>query len=529
MATLSIVEELDTILHSLGDPKDRAIASRRVLALQDWTTLDTLGHDLGFSKERVRQREVEIKRRINDRRRTLSGALSAEVSQYAAHAENSLPIDDAWQFLPGFLMDADTRQPSTLGKLFLYLAGPYEIWHDLLLPAGARTRVENLSRKLWNSLREGHALTIEEADQSAHRFGITSPDVVNQVLERIQSKHPHVYAMSGAKYVYLPKAADRAVQELERQGTPLPLDDLAQRCLVSEGTLLNAIGDDDRLTRLNRNKYGLAEWGFYEYDGIMGAIHKALDELGDTAPVDDVAEWVTKRFDVEWGSVISYATRHHAFVTSNGRVRRRRRDEEPTWSGSRQLGEVGDCLDIDGLPVLRVMIDANLWRGSGKPVPRLWADRVGLTPGQKMDIGTGQDCVALSWAGREPALGSLRTFALKNGWPQEGIGFLILDGTDLKSTWRPLPPEPSEDAFKAALAMDSLFALPKLSEAHPLGGAFWVALGARLGLQPLYRVPGMILARLEARREKVLDLYVEALRRALLISEARGLVIQIDM
>ena len=307
------------------------------------------------------------------------------------------------------------------------------------------------------------------------------------------------------------------------------MHDLAQRCRVSGGTLLNAIGNDDRLTRLDRNKYGLAQWGFHEYDGIVGAIHKALDELGDATPIDDVVEWVTERFDVEWNSVTNYATRHHAFVTSNGRVRRRGGNEEPTWTSSRQLGEVGSCLDMDGLPVLRVAIDANLWRGSGQPVPRSWADRVGLPPGQKMNIGTGQDRVALSWVGSEPAVGSLRAFASRNGWPDEGMGFLIFDGSTLKSTWRPLPPEPSEDASKAALAMDSFFALPDRSDVHPLGGAFWVALGARLGLQPLHRVPGMILARLEARREKVLDPYVDALRRSLLMSEARGLVIQIDI
>ena len=91
MTTVTIVEELDTIMHSLGDQKDRAIASRRVLALQDPTTLDILGNELGFSKERVRQREVKIKRRLNARRMALSGALLAEVSEYAARAEDGLP------------------------------------------------------------------------------------------------------------------------------------------------------------------------------------------------------------------------------------------------------------------------------------------------------------------------------------------------------------------------------------------------------------------------------------------------------
>ena len=80
--------------------------------------------------------------------------------------------------------------------------------------------MENLSRKLWNSLRDGHALTIEKADQSASRFGITSPDVVNNVLERIQSEQPHVYTISGGKYIYMPKAADRAVQESKDKVKP---------------------------------------------------------------------------------------------------------------------------------------------------------------------------------------------------------------------------------------------------------------------------------------------------------------------
>lgn len=529
MTTATIVEELDTILHSLGDQKDRAIASRRVLALGNPATLDSLGNELGFTRERVRQREAKIKRRLNARRMALSGALLAEVSEYAVRAEDGLPLDDAWQSLPRFLMDAGTGRLSTLGELFLYLAGPYEIWHGLLLRAGAGTRAENLSRKLWNSLRDGHELTIDEVDRTAGRFRITSTNAVDKVLERIQSTHPHVYALPGGRYVFLPKAADRAVQELENRGIPSTLQDLSQRCHVSEGTLLNAIGDDDRLARLDRNKYGLAKWGSAEYDGIVGAIHKALDELGDASPVEDVVEWVTERFEVEWNSVTNYVTRHHAFMTSDGRVRRRRGDEEPAWTGSRQLGEVGSCMDMDGLPVLRVAIDANLWRGSGQPVPRSWAARVGLPPGQRMNIGTGQDRVTLSWVGNEPTVGSLRSFASRNGWPEEGMGFLILDGSTLKSTWRPLPPEPSEDPSKAALAMDSFFALPDRSGGHPLGGAFWVALGARLGLQPLNRFPGMILARLDARREKALDPYVEALRRALLVAEARGLVIQIDI
>ena len=497
--------------------------------LQDPATLDALGQDLGFSRERVRQREVSVKRSIAAQNKALSNILLGATSQFATQVGEGLQLDDAQQYLPRVLVDAPAGRAMTASNLFLYLAGPYGIWHGLLLRAELRIRAENLHKKLWQVLRRKHTLTIEEADQYAIRSRITSPDVVNKILERIQSEHPHVYATPAGKYVYLPKAADRALRALEERGSPISLGELAQNCLVSAGTLLNAIGNDNRIVRLDRDRYGLTKWSFCEYNGIVGSIHKAIEELGGTAPVDNVAEWVTERFDVEWSSVINFATRHHDFVTSNGTARQRRSDEEPTWASSRELGEVGDCLDIDGCPALRVVIDANLWRGSGQPVPRLWANKAGLSPGHKMNLGTGSNGVTLSWVGSEPTLGSLRTLASTNGWPQDGIGFLILTGNGLKTTWRPLPPEPSQDASKAALAMDCLFALSEHHTGHPLGGAFWMALGARLGLQPLYRVPGMILARLDARREKITDPYVGALSKALLKSEARGLVIQMDI
>ena len=526
---INMLEELGAIFHSLGDHKDLDIAARRVLALQDKTSLDILGQDFGFSKEAARQREAKVERRVVDRRISLSKTLSADVSEFAALVGQGLDLNNALHSLPDPLVKEETEQSVTLRRLFLYLAGPYEIWHGLLLRADLTKKAGSLRRKLWTSLQSKRVLTIDTADQYAARFGIQSPDVVNKILEDIETEHNHVYVIPGGTYIYLPKAADRAVRALGEQNSPLPLFQLAQKCGVSQGTLLNAVGNDDRLARLDRDSYGLTQWNFYEYEGIVRSIHKALEALGDMAPLDKVAEWVTEKFNVEWGSVISYATRHHDFVTSNGKVRRRRNDEEPDWISSQELGEVGDCLYIDGRPALRVAIDANMWRGSGQPVPRAWADKAGVNPGLKRSIGTGHDSVTVSWVGSEPTLGSLRAIALRHGWPQEGIGFLILDGNRLVTSWRPLPPEPSRNALKAATAMNSLFALPEHPNEHPLDGAFWTVLGARLGLEPLHQVPGLILPRLRSRREKITDPYVEALREALLISESRGLVVQIDI
>jgi len=526
---MNVLEELGEIFHSLGDRKDLDIAARRVLALQDKATLDVLGQHCGFSKEAVRQREAKVERRIAARRTALSQTLSAEVSEFAALVGDGLDLNEALRSLPALLVEEETKHSVALRGLFLYLAGPYEIRHGLLLRADLTKKASGLRHKLWNLLRSEHVLTIDIADQCAGRFGIESPDVVNRILESIETEHSHVCSISGGTYIYLPKAADRAVRALREQNSPLASPQLARICGVSQGTLLNAIGNDGRIVRLDRDKYGLTQWNFYKYEGIVGSIHKALEALGDMAPLDKVAEWVTEQFDVEWSSVISYATRHHDFVASNGKVRRRRNGEEPDWTSSQELGEVGNCLYIDGRPALRVVIDENLWRGSGQPVPRAWAVKACVNPGFKKNIGSDHDNVTVSWVGSEPTLGSLRALALKHGWPQEGFGFLILDGDRLITAWRPLPPEPSKDALKTAIAMDSLFALPEHPNGHPLDGAFWTSLGSQLGLEPLHRVPGVILPRLRSRREKVTEPYVEALREALLISESDGLVVQIDV
>ena len=530
MKTDTLIDELEELFESLGDDTDRTIALQRVFALENPATLEKLGNALGLSRERIRQREARLKRRANAGRGAFPETLSREVSKFANQIGGGLLQDEALQSLPTPFLGTDSFRKTTMPLVFfLYLAGPYELWGDLLVQKKLGTKIKSLCEQSWGTLRRTGVLTVDDADQFAEWHGIASPDIVNQVLAYLQSEHSHIYDLPGGKYVFEPRAADRAVRILEERGRPLEIDQLAQICEVSSGTLLNAISHDDRIARLDRCTYGLRQWGSQEYDGIVGSIHKALGLMGGSGPLEDVADWVTEHFDVSWSSVITYGTSHYDFVTSKGNVRLRKPNEKPALTDSRELGEVGDCLEIDGRPALRVMIDANLWRGSGRPVPRVWARKVGLFPGHKLNLGTGKNRINLSWVGNEPALGSLRAIASEEGWPQQGVGFVIPDGSELRATWKHLSPDPSEEAATIARAISSLFALPEPLQGHPLGGDFWMLLGERLRLQPQHRGPGMVLARLATRREKVVEPYVDALRQALLMSESRGLVVKLDV
>ena len=128
----------------------------------------------------------------------------------------------------------------------------------------------------------------------------------------------------------------------------------------------------------------------------FGSIRKALAAMGGSGHLEDIADWVTERFDVSWNSVMSYACSHHDFITEKGIVRLRKPDELIDIAVSRDLGEIGDCLEIDGCPTLRVVIDATMWRGSGRPVPRSWATKLGLRPGQKLTFLAGKEHINLS-------------------------------------------------------------------------------------------------------------------------------------
>lgn len=530
MTARTLIEELERLLESLGDRTDHTIALHRTVALEDPLTLEQLGKDLGLSRERIRQREARLKRRIESRKRTLPESLSIKVREFADQVGDGLIQEDVFELLPTSLSNSVSfRDPSSSLLFFLYVAGPYDLWGDLLIRRKLSTKLRSLSEQTWATLRRKRELTVEEADQFADWHGISSPDIVNQVLNDLQSRHSHVYALPGGVYVFEPKAADRAIRELKNQGRPLEIDELAQSADVSPATLLNYILHDERIVRTDRNKYGLSEWDHEEYDGIVNSIHQAIEAMGGYGRIEDVADWVTRRFDVSWNSVMTYAGSHYDFVASNGIVRVRKPDELPALTDHREPGVVGDCLEIAGYATLRVIIDPLLWRGSGLPIPRSWATRAGLHPGGRLSLQNGTGPINLSWVGIEPALGSLRSLAIENNWPQRGVVFLILAGDELKTTWRHYPPDPSDDPLVIARAMGCLFAFSEPSKGHPLGGDFWVILGERLGLQPEYRVPGMILARLKSRREKVMEPYVAALERSLLISESRGLTVQVNV
>ena len=153
MTAIALIDELKGLVESLGDDIDSHIAAERDFALASGETLETLGKSLGLSRERVRQRETKLKRRLGLRRNALSETLLGEISQFAEKVGQGLPQEDVVQFLPDPLPgSASLEHAGGLVLLFLYLAGPYELWDGLLLQARLGTKIESLCQQIWGTL-----------------------------------------------------------------------------------------------------------------------------------------------------------------------------------------------------------------------------------------------------------------------------------------------------------------------------------------------------------------------------------------
>ena len=85
---------------------------------------------------------------------------------------------------------------------------------------------------------------------------------------------------------------------------------------------------------------------------------------------------------------------------------------------------------LDGVWHLRVAVDHDLLRGSGRPLPIGAALAAGLEPDLTLGFDFGAGSVVLSWSRSQPSLGSLRATALARGGSDGDVMFLPLSGPE---------------------------------------------------------------------------------------------------
>lgn len=383
------------------DNRERMILARRVFPVATKLTLDELGRALDVTRERVRQLEVRIRAQIDDR--LAAGDSCAAIEHAAAKLRRSLgtiatdaTMREALAAHVGDEMaDADLRR-----AVLRALAGPYR-FED-----GFWQRDDPLASLKTGLLeRADEPLTSDDIDAL-----LASADVADTSRGAVSAVLP-LRAFDERYLVWVGGLQDKACRILQLHGEPMSREELYEAMGpddVNFRSMVNAIQSDDRFRRLGLNRYGLAAWGGEEYTTIADEIEQAIDRRGGRADLNEIVEELVELFGVSAQSVRSYAASRRFHRDGDGAL-----VIAPAGALAAAVAHMPAELDRDlvacaGSWAVRVVVDRDVLRGSGRPTRSAIAQAAGVRPGDSRTIELANGSAAISWRATQPAFGSTR-------------------------------------------------------------------------------------------------------------------------
>lgn len=393
-------------------------------------TLDEVGQRLGVTRERVRQIESALRARL--------ASLLTEGSSAGDLAS---------------LVHARLHPVSALARVLEA--------HPLLAEA-----VPSLSQPLWAvldrlddrfDLREGWAArpTLEAAvSQTLELVSSVANDHGAADLEAVAAAMPHLLRddvpawvercglkrLEGHVLLRGQSILDRATALLSLSGAPLSVEEIASRAAPDRavGSVRNALALDDRFTRVDRERYALAEWGHDAYDGIREAIGRELDANGGEVVFATLLDKLVTAYGAAPTSVTAYASAL-PYELRGGLVRRRESVAATRKSPQRtaRLYRHADTW------MYRLVLTNDHIRGSGFTVPIGLAQAGGCEQGSSRSMTSPLGPQVLRWTAPQPAVGSIRRFIEHMGVQDGEIVFLeIGDGENFSV----VPASPAAEA-----------------------------------------------------------------------------------
>ena len=389
----------------------------RILALSPATQAEVASR-AGVSRQRISQ--------IQQRARThLVGKLRSEdaepvrwrAGKLAMALGSAVPLDSGIaQAEFNQLADqcgatiGSARVPSR--EFFLYAAGPYMLDDGWLV---RRAQVKEI-RALEDSLR-----------QRAGPEGLVSVELVNDVLG------PHIHAAFQGRWLaertafssregigYVDDSGGllgRASRALWRISRPVTLEELQ----TEMGTSYNAASargrllKSDILKRVGKHKWGLRQWPEDEYTGISDEIAQEIEACGGVATLAHLIDVLPTRYGVAPASVRSLGAAPRFVMERNGEVRLRQ-DSDPVPRARRALENTPRCYRHKTGWAVRLPVDEDVLRGSGRPCPPAFAEELGLEPGAGRIFRCLGESLRVTWSDRSnsgPSFGSLRRIAAR--------------------------------------------------------------------------------------------------------------------
>jgi DNA-directed RNA polymerase specialized sigma24 family protein len=409
--------------------RDMAILRERVYPDGRAVTLAELAERLHITRERVRQLETRVREHLAAQ--LTDDGDCAGLVHLAARTRRAIGyIADGGAAIEAVdaAVVASSEEPprdNLRRNVLLSLIGPHVEEDGLFISDVAARRLDDARRVVADS-QPGTALPESLVGGLIEELGV--PPALEGRLEGLLD----VRRIGGRHVVWRGSMADKAVSVLSVTGEPMTMLALHERVGLecNPRSLAGQVQGDRRIIRRGKEHYGLRSWGGEEYTGILEELEQAIERGGGRIDLEKTVEAFVATFGVSAQSVRSYAADRRFVRNGDGSLSLRTEADPPPSPRGRPLVETRGVFLLDGVWHLRIEVDHDLLRGSGRLLATGAAVAAGLEPDLTLGFDFGAGSVTFSWSGSQPNIGSLRATALAQGCAEGDLLFLPLAGPE---------------------------------------------------------------------------------------------------
>ncbi len=384
----------DGLMNSVtANEVERGVLEQRILP-RNPETLDAVGAKFSLTRERIRQLEQKLNSRLEELL-VLDEHLVHAVRAIRSYCIVPIREEDLLRLLPGL----EVR--SAAGPLTLEFYA--KLGRIDLVDGWAISNLAGVEAKLKSAI--AHSLIenqIIDGDKLAFFAGV---DWKILELDQLSTWMRHCgYQDYKGHWSTIKNLQDIAVLVLTVEGSPLTPTQILEALgsAKSRRSLENAMAGDDRFSKVNRDEWGLKDWGHDEYTTIQDAIDKHLEKNGST-PIDELIALFAPKFKVQPGSIRAYASSGQ-FTTIDGYVKR----SAAARTGRKGVASTKNLYKTTTGYALRLEITKDRKRGSGNPCPAALATAYGVTQGSKKTFSSEFGDFTISFASLTTTFSSMK-------------------------------------------------------------------------------------------------------------------------
>ena len=407
------------------DSRSRAVLWGRIAKLDSNLTLQELAESFDLSRERMRQIEGRTREKL-DRFVAENEALplrwrAKTLRQILGIAKPENMVEHLLTAPPGH---RDYR------TVLLEMAGPYDREHGWLILQSARDT--DPSPAILNQTDE-----VGRIDGDLARVQLTDWGLDASLHEDWLTRDGALCLFNGQLVRWGVSIPDRMAFAIADLGRPATVDELMSHVgeRSTRSSVANALGNDERLVRVNQAHWALTSWDLPEYTGVAYSIRSLLEEAGGLVSVDEMIQWMYETFGVSETTTRAYSY-SPMFVVDGASLRLRTDTDEPYRCDPDAILRTPGVLNLGPGRLGRLLkVDSNMLRGSGVLLTHAAGAILQVEVNQNLTFSNQHgDTVIVTFPESSivgPSLGSVRRIAERLSAKAGDYLTLVLDRSDL--------------------------------------------------------------------------------------------------